>query len=155
MQNVHTRISTTHAPIANLCVLFVDEGRQGSFHIYNCNGEDPETMPTDVGCSPFLLHRDPIKLFTDKGILQEKIHAMLLILFRVKFFSKKALRIILGWDIQEVSSIGNDFKIIIFSFFCQRLSIHDKKLKWGIQIQALRSFCYRLNQRTEAKIRFL
>lgn len=52
----------------------------------------------------------------------------------------------LGWGIQEVSSIGNDFRIIIFPFLCQRLTTRDKELEQATAIQALRSFCYTLNR---------
>lgn len=60
----------------------------------------------------------------------------------------------LGWCTQEVSSIGNDFRIIIFPFLCQRLTMHDKNLEWGFHVQTLRIFLLHTEPEPEAKSDF-
>lgn len=46
----------------------------------------------------------------------------------------------LGWCVQEGCSIGKDFRMILFPFLCQWLSIHNKKLEWGVHIRAPKVF---------------
>lgn len=39
------------------------------------------------------------------------------------------------WCIQEDSSAGNDFRIVIFLHLCQRLMMPNKKLEGGTHVQ--------------------
>lgn len=147
-----------------ICVFFllVSLGRQGWFWIHKSHWEDPEIGPRDGdGCQNFCSIETLSCSKWENEFSKWKCTQWgkrLLILCGVNSFSKKPWEqnkhIMLGWCIPEVSSIGNDFRMIIFPFLRQYLRMHDKKLEQGIHVRSLRIFLLHAEPEPEAKSNF-